>query len=464
MRRSKPSPLLGIQKSLQIHALDLDAQGIGRLPEDDPHTPNKVVFIPGALPGELVDYQITQDKSKFQKGKLLNIHHPAVFRRKPACEWYGQCGGCTMQHLDSKAQLAFKQRALEDQLWHIGQVKPMMILSPIAGPDWQYRYRTRLSVVNRSIKKGTVLVGFHEPQNRYVTDMTSCEVLPKEWSNLLPHLRTLVMDLSVRDRIPQIELAMGGHKHALTTAMVIRHLLPFTDQDQAILIRFAKEHQVWIWTQAQGPETVKPFYPLEGELTYTLPEFGIVMPFGPTDFTQINHAMNQVLVGRALRLLGIGPAERILDLFCGIGNFTLPIATLAKEVMGIEGSVDLCRRAKENAMKNHLGEKVSFKAMNLFEVEEQHFLEWGKFDKWLIDPPRDGAFAVVNALHTLKQNGQESLLPKRIVYVSCNPSTLARDAGVLVNQVGYELSQVGIFNMFPHTSHVESMAVFDRKE
>jgi 23S rRNA (uracil1939-C5)-methyltransferase len=441
--------------------MDLDAQGIGRLPPEDAITPNKVVFVPGALPGELVDYQITQDKSKFQKGKLLKIHRAAVFRREPKCKWYGQCGGCTMQHLDSRAQLALKQRSLEDQLKHIGQVKPGQILSPIAGPDWAYRYRTRLSVVNRSIKKGTILVGFHEPQNRYVTDMTSCEVLPVKWSNLLPHLRTLVMDLSIRDRIPQIELSMGGQGNQLLTAMVIRHLLPFTKDDEDVLIAFAKRHEIWLWTQSQGPETVKAFYPKEGELTYQLPEFGIEIPFGPTDFTQINHAMNQVLVGRAIRLLDVQKTDRVLDLFCGIGNFTLPLATMAREVFGVEGSDELCKRAKQNAIRNRIVNKIDFHKMNLFEVRADHLIEWGRFDRWLIDPPRDGAFAVVQALQELKQLGQEEYLPKRIVYVSCNPATLARDAGVLVNQVGYELSKAGIFNMFPHTSHVESMAIFD---
>jgi 23S rRNA (uracil1939-C5)-methyltransferase len=443
-----------------MHAMDLDAQGIGRLPEDDPHTPHKVVFVAGALPGETVDYQITQDKSKFQKGKLLRIHRPAVFRRTPPCPWYGQCGGCTMQHLDSRAQLALKQRALEDQLWHLGQVRAQTLLAPVAGSDFGYRYRTRLSVVNRSIKKGTILVGFHEPQNRYVTDMTSCLVLPPKWSDLLPQLRTLVMDLSIRDRIPQIEFAMGGTKDELVDAMVIRHLLPLTEQDQQILIAFAKQHDVWLWTQSAGPETVKPFYPATGELNYHLPEFGIKIVFGPTDFTQINHAMNQVLVGRAVRFLDIQSNERVLDLFCGIGNFTLPIATLAAHTLGIEGSDDLCARAHQNAVINQLENKVQFQNQNLFEVALEHLQKLGKFEKWLIDPPRDGAYAIVNALLAAKQAGVD-VLPKRIVYVSCNPSTLARDAGVLVNQVGYQLTQAGVFNMFPHTSHVESMAVFD---
>ena len=462
VRRVKPSPLLGLTKKVQIESLDLEAQGVGRLPADDLHTPNKVVFIPGALPGEVVDYEITQNKSNFQKGKLTKIERQAVFRRQPRCPWYETCGGCTMQHLDSRAQLAFKQRALEDQLWHIGQVRADVLDRPISGPDWAYRYRTRLSVVNRSIKKGTVLVGFHEPQNRYVTDMTSCEVLPKKWSDLLPMLRTLVMDLSIRDRIPQIELAMGGDRDHLMTAMVIRHLLPLSEPDQVVLVDFALKHDLWIWTQSHGPESVKPFYPLTGELSYSLPEFGITIPFGPTEFTQINHTMNQVLVGRAVRFLKISPSDRVLDLFCGVGNFTLPIATLAQEVVGIEGSDELCRRAQSNSIKNHLGSKTHFKNINLFEVDATEIASWGAFEKWLIDPPRDGAFALVQALQQLHLAGQIHYLPQRIVYISCNPSTLARDAGVLVNQIGYRLVHAGILNMFPNTSHVESMAVFER--
>ena len=466
MRKTKQSPLVGLKKKIAISAMDLEAQGIGRLPDDDEHSPNKVIFVAGALPGELVEYQITQDKSKFLKGKLTQVIKPAVYRKKPVCPWYGNCGGCTMQHLDSRAQLALKQRVLEDNLHYLGKVKASTMLSPIAGPDWGYRYRTRLSVVNRSIKKGTILVGFHEPQNRYVSDMTSCDVLPKAWSQLLPELRTLVMNLSIRDRIPQIELAMADQGGESMTAMVIRILLPLTKEDENILIAFAKEHHIWVWTQTQGPETVTPVYPLEGQLHYNLSEFGIQIPFHPTDFTQVNHTMNQVLVGRAIRFLDIAPDERLIDFFCGIGNFTLPMATLANEVMGIEGSNVLCQRAQDNAEKNNITSLIHFKHVNLFEVELQHLQTWGGYDKWLIDPPRDGAFALVQALRDAYQTKMEAnlqLLPKRIVYVSCNPATLARDAGILVNEAGYELTQAGIMNMFPHTSHVESIAVFNKK-
>lgn len=462
-RKAKLSPFTGIKKQIKITAMDLDAQGIGRLPSDDEHLPNKVLFVPGALPGEQIEYQIIQDKSKFLKGKLLNILTPAVYRRTPQCPWYENCGGCTMQHLDSRAQIALKQRVLEDHIAHIGKVQIGTILSPISGSDWRYRYRTRLSVVNRSIKKGFVLVGFHEPQNRYVADMTSCDVLPLKWSLLLPHLRQLVMALSIRDRIPQIELAMGDSSQRFDTAMVLRILLPLTQLDEDVLKAFSEQHDIWIWTQTHGPETVKAFYPEVGQLQYTLPEFGIRIPFYPTDFTQVNHAMNQVLVGRAVRLLNLCPEDRVADFFCGIGNFTLPIATIARRVMGVEGSAGLCQRATANAVLNGLQAEISFEHSNLFAVHVEHLQQWGRFDKWLIDPPRDGAFALVQALRDAYQSRQLhllDLLPQRIVYVSCNPATLARDAGILVNEAGYTLAQAGMMNMFPHTSHVESIAVF----
>lgn len=465
MRKKSVSPLLGQKKTVEIYAIDLEANGIGRLPEDDPHSPGKVVFINGAMIGEKVTYSITQDKSRFQKGKINAIQSESFSRVKPRCEWYGNCGGCTMQHIDPRTQIAIKQRALEDNLRLIGRVTPQLIMRPIINTDWEYRHRTRLSVVNRSIKKGTVLVGFHEPQNRYVSDMTSCEILPSEWSNLLVPLRDLVMELSIRDRIPQIELSRGDVSIKRNSVMVVRHLLAFTKNDEVLLQQFADNHHLWIWTQAQGVETTKPFYPLEGELFYTIPEFGLKMHYHPTDFTQVNHAMNQVMVKKAIDLLQIDPQEKVLDLFCGIGNFTLAIAKKARHVMGIEGSRQLFERAKNNAVINQVDHNTEWLEANLFEVKVDTIKAWGQASKWLIDPPRDGAFTLVTALSELAKSIDEvdhQYLPKRIVYVSCNPATLARDADVLVNQAGYLLLQAGIMNMFPHTSHVESIAVFER--
>lgn len=450
--------------------MDLESQGIAHLPGHDGGV-GKVVFIEGALPGELVTYRVTREKARFEKGRVETVLVPAVYRRKPLCSWYESCGGCTMQHMDLRAQIAIKQRALEDNLHHLGKVQPEMILRPLMGPEWRYRYRARFSVVNRSIKKGTVLVGFHEPKRNYVADMTSCEIVPKAVSDLLPELRSLILGLSVRDRVPQIELAIGelssedNYQKSEQVVLVIRHLLPFSQEDKEKLEEFAKQYGVWLWTQAQGVESAKPFYPNHGKLVYRLPEFDIEIPFRPTDFTQVNHAMNRSLVGRAVRMLDPQNGDRVLDLFCGIGNFTLPLARYATEVLGIEGSRELTQRAVANAKHNQLENRVTFKESNLFEVTPETVKSWGVADKWLIDPPRDGAMAVSQALADIVTLGNKADLhyvPQRLVYVSCNPATLARDAGILVHGAGYRLIKAGVMNMFPHTSHIESIALFER--
>jgi 23S rRNA (uracil1939-C5)-methyltransferase len=362
-----------------------------------------------------------------------------------------------------------KQRVLEDDLKHIAKVVPEEILRPMGGPAWEYRHRARLSAVNRSIKKGTVLIGFHEGKSAYVADMTACEILPKHVSNLLPELRQLVMGLSIVDRMPQIEVAVGEpedpnsddpRKIKPVTALVFRNLLPLTLADEQLLRDFSDAHQVWIWLQPKGIETVAPFYPLAGKLCYRLPEFEVEMPFKPADFTQVNHMMNRALVSRAIRLLDVQAGDRVLDLFCGIGNFTLPLARRARTVLGIEGLESLTTRAKENALHNQLVETVSFMQSNLFEVTPETITSWKKAERWLMDPPREGAMEICQSLAKLHQQGSE-LPPKRIVYVSCNPKTLARDADILCHQAGYVLASAGIINMFPHTSHVESIAVFD---
>jgi 23S rRNA (uracil1939-C5)-methyltransferase len=474
MRRGEKPVNLVVTEPIQIEALDLDAQGIARLApnaaELEQGQGGKVIFIQGALPTERVTYTITQDKPRFSKAKLLHILKPAVLRAEPKCKAFGVCGGCTMQHLDIRAQIAIKQRVLEDDLQHIAKVKPQEILRPMAGPTWQYRHRARLSVVNRSIKKGTVLIGFHEGKSAYVADMTACEILPKHVSDLLPEMRKLVMKLSIVDRMPQIEIAVGepeNHHHfeesQPVTALVFRNLMPLTASDEQHLRDFADQHQVWIWLQPKGVETVAPFYPATGKLCYRLPEFEIEMPFKPTDFTQVNHLMNRALVSRAIRLLEVEPTDRVLDLFCGIGNFTLPLARKAKTVLGIEGLETLTNRAKSNAEHNGLATSVSFMQSDLFIVTPETIASWGKAERWLMDPPREGAMEICKSLAQLHLTNSD-LLPKRIVYVSCNPKTLARDVEILCRQAGYILNSAGIVNMFPHTSHVESMAVFERLE
>lgn len=439
-----------------IHSLDMEARGVGRLENNEDGTPGKVIFVEGALPGETVSYKSYRRKPSYEQAHLVEVKQPSVMRVEPGCQHFGVCGGCSMQHLDARAQLAIKQRVLEDNLWHLSKVKPDVVFRPIAGPDWGYRYRARLTV-RYVAKKGGVLVGFHERKSSYVADMTRCEILPPNVSAMLVPLRELVTGLSIRDRMPQIELAVGAE----VTALVLRILEPLTDADKDLLRAFADKHHVQFWLQPKGPDTVYPFYPAEQELAYTLPEFGIRMPFKPTDFTQVNHQINRVLIGRALRLLDAQPTDRLLDLFCGIGNFTLPLATQGASVMGIEGSEALTTRALANAGYNGLADKTSFACRNLFEVTAEDIAALGRFDRWLVDPPREGALAVCKALGELHQAGSD-VLPRRIVYVSCSPATLARDAGLLVHEAGYRLAGAGVVNMFPHTSHVESIAVFER--
>jgi len=463
---------------LQVTAVDLDAQGVARRPD------GKVVFIDGALPGEWVSAQTVKRKNQWEQAQLTAIHQPSSLRVQPRCPHFGlhpgACGGCKMQHIDAQAQVAIKQRALEDNLWHLGKVKADTLLRPIAGPAWGYRYRGRLSV-RYVAKKGEVLIGFHERKSRYVADMGVCPVLPPHVSALLRPLRGLIHGMDARETCPQIELACGDQ----VTVLVLRHLEPLSAADQSRLLAFAAQHSgagqiIQWWLQPKGPDTVHPLNaePGQPELAYALPEFGITMPFKPTDFTQVNPYINRVLVARALRLLAVQRHERVIDWFCGLGNFTLPLATQAAEVLGIEGSEALVARSRQNLQRNQRAggglAPTQFVARNLFEMTPAMLVADGTADKWLVDPPREGAFALAKALADLHQarigaEGSAPLSaeqaawqpPRRIVYVSCNPSTLARDAGLLVHQAGYRCSAAGVVNMFPHTAHVESMAVFD---
>jgi 23S rRNA (uracil1939-C5)-methyltransferase len=362
-----------------------------------------------------------------------------------------------MQHLHVGAQVATKQRALEDALWHLGKVRPERVLRPLEGPAWRYRHRARLSV-RYVAKKGAVLVGFHERKSSFVADIVACEVVPRHVSDLLLPLRALVADMATRDRIPQIELAVGD----AATALVLRHLEPLPPQDLERLRAFASVHGIEWWLQPKGPETVRRLDGGESALAYSLPEFGIRMPFRPTDFTQVNHAMNQALVARAVRLLDVQPGDQVIDWFCGLGNFTLPLATRASSVLGLEGSTTLVERAREAAALNGLTANTRFAAHNLFEVDAAQLTAFGSAGKWLVDPPREGAFALVKALVDGLEEAGAWRPPERIVYVSCNPATLARDAGLLVHRGGYRCTAAGTVNMFPHTAHVESIAVFER--
>lgn len=444
---------------ISIKTLDAEGRGIGHLPNED-GTSGKVVFVEGALPGEIVQCESWKKKSKWELAKTVSFLRESFLRVKPQCPHFGVCGGCSMQHLDPAAQVALKQRVLEDNLWHIGRVRAENMLRPVHGPYWGYRYRARLSV-NYVPKKGGILVGFREKQSRYVADMTQCAVLPAHISEMLVPLRDLVGSLSIFRQIPQIEVAVGNDRNGLVTALLLRIMAPLSPEDKDKLKKFADEHHVQWWLQSKGPDTISLFYPAEQKLGYVLQEFAVEMPFKPGDFTQVNHRINQVLVSRAIRLLGVEGSDRVADLFCGLGNFSLPVARYAREVVGIEGSEILTQRAKENALLNGLQDRTRFETRNLFEMTTEDWVKLGAFDKVLIDPPRDGAMAVCEAIAGLDVH-QKGFKPERIVYVSCNPATLARDAGILVNEGKYRLALAGVVNMFPHTSHVESMAVFER--
>ena len=481
---------------LEIESLDLEAQGIAHKAD------GKVVFVEGALPFELVSAQSYRKKPHFEMATVTAIHRESAQRVRPGCPHFGlhggACGGCKMQHLHIGAQVASKQRVVEDNLWHLGKVRAETILRPIEGPSWGYRYRARLSV-RYVVKKGAVLIGFHERKSRYVADMSVCPVLPPHVSAMLLPLRALIEAMDARETVPQIELACGDN----VTALVLRHMEPLSAGDLARLRAFATaqsqpgefgQHTLQWWLQAKGPETVKLLD--EGDegspaLSYALPDFGITMPFKPTDFTQVNPHINRVLVSRALRLLAVRPDERVIDWFCGLGNFTLPLATQAREVLGIEGSETLVARSRENYEQNKLSAPngralaaTQFVARDLFEMTPAMLMQDASADKWLVDPPRDGAFALMKALAELherelgisapveegaeavplgpKPSSQGWTPPRRIVYISCNPATLARDAGLLVNRAGYRCTAAGMVNMFPHTAHVESMAVFEK--
>ena len=428
-----------------IESLDHEGRGVA-------HVDGKAIFVEGGLPGEVVEYESYRRKPGYEKARLRAVIRETSQRTAPRCPHFGHCGGCSMQHLHPAGQAAAKQRVLEDALWHIARLRPESIYPPIVGNPWGYRLRARLSV--RLVpRKGGILVGFHERQSSYVAVMDSCEVLPPHVSVLIPALKELIAGLSRPDRMPQIEVAVGGAQ----TVLVLRHLEPLDDEDGKRLRSFADVHQVIWYLQPGGLDSLHLFHPADAPmLAYQLPDFGLELAFHPTEFTQVNHGVNRMLVRRAMSLLRPQAGERIGDLFCGLGNFTLPIARLGARVLGIEGSPALVARARENAGRNGLASNCEFAVANLFEIDGAAFSSFGHFDALLVDPPREGAIALMKAL-------PESDGPRRIVYVSCSPATLARDAAVLVHEKGYQLRGAGIANMFPHTSHVESIALFERE-
>ena len=433
-----------LRVALTIDTLDAEGRGVARQAD------GKVVFVEGALPGERVEAEILHSKRSFDVARTVAILHASSARRTPRCPNFGVCGGCATQHADSRTQVAAKQLGLEENLERIGGVRPEILLAPIYGEDWGYRHRARLTA-RRVAKKNGVLIGFHERESSYVADMRECPVLPDPVSRLLPALREFADTLSIRERMPQIELAVGEAEIVL----VFRNLEPLSEDDEARLRAFAELHRVCAWLQPRGPDTAYAFHPPGAGLpAYLLPEFDLRMEFRPTDFTQVNHALNRVLVARAMRLLDPREGERIGDFFCGLGNFSLPIARLGAQVLGIEGNAGLVARAAANAAANGLADRARFVTDDLFRIDPARLAALGPFDKLLIDPPRDGAAHVVKSL--------PAGWPLRIVYVSCDRATLARDAGELVREQGFRFVAAGVVNMFPHTAHVESIALFER--
>ena len=447
------SPVTPAQQAAHIATIEsLDHEGRGVA-----HVDGKVVFVEGALPFETVTYRPSRKKKQFETAALLEIRVASPQRVTPGCKFFEICGGCALQHADLRLQVASKQRVLEDNLRRIGKVTPEQILPPIYAAPWEYRHRARISA-HYVAKKGGVLVGFRERKSSFVADMHSCEVLAGGIGRLISPLRELMSSLDAKDRMPQIELAVGER----VTALVIRNLEAVSAADEARLMAFAdryrESHRIQWWLQPKGPETAYAFYPKDApELTYLLPEFDLEILFRPTEFTQVNHRVNRLMVERAINLLDPQPGETVADLFCGLGNFTLPIARRGAKVVGVEGSASLTERGTENARRNGLAANTSFFAADLYTDQESAMRRVPAVTKMLIDPPRDGAMEVCKLL-TVEARPEL----RRLVYVSCSPSTLARDADVLVNVNGFRLTAAGVVNMFPHTAHVESIAVFER--
>jgi 23S rRNA (uracil1939-C5)-methyltransferase len=435
-----------------VESLDQEARGVA-------HVEGKVIFIDGALPGESVTYKTLKRKASYEFAQVVDVLKASNSRTDAKCPHFGVCGGCSLQHMEVAAQVAAKQRMLEASLWHIGKVRPERMLPAIYGPSWGYRHKARLRA-RYVAGKGRVLVGFNEKTSSFVVNMQSCAILPPHVSALIVPLQDLITQLTIRDRLPQIEVAVGES----ATVLVLRIMDPLQPADGPLLRDFADHHQVQIWTQSKGPDTVKPFYPLDApSLHYRLPEFDLKFPFKPTEFTQVNPHINQVMIRRAMQLLAPKPNERIADFFCGLGNFTLPIARSGAQVSGFEGAAALVQRARESAALNGLHNQTAFSEADLFLMTPEKLNALGHFDKWLIDPPRDGALELLKSLpHADDQEATSR--PGSIVYVSCNPATLARDAGTLVLQKGYRLVGAGVINMFPHTTHVESIALFELVE
>jgi 23S rRNA (uracil1939-C5)-methyltransferase len=439
-RRRKPLPTEPVE--VEIESLTHDGKGVA-------HVDGKATFVYGSLPGERVRFVYTGRRRKYDEGRVVEVIDPSTQRVEPRCSQFGICGGCSLQHQLPQAQVESKQQAMLDALKHIGKVVPDEILTPLVGESvWGYRRKARLGV--RYVpKKGGTLVGFRERGSSFVADIDQCHILHARVGDLIPQLSGLIDQLSIHDQIPQIEMAMGDE----ACILIFRMLSPPSDEDLMKLAIFGPQHGISIYIQEGGPETIRPLDFEPTILSYSLPEYNLQLDFLPNDFTQVNTDINRQMVKRAISLLELQPEDRVLDLFCGLGNFTLPLARSAGHVTGVEGDSGLVARARENALRNGI-ENVVFYTANLYEALDNEPWLMQRFNKVLLDPPRSGA---VEILEHLPKLGAE-----RIVYVSCYPGTLARDAGLLVHQQGYRLLSAGVMDMFPHTAHVESIALFEK--
>lgn len=434
-------------REINIESMAHDGRGVGR-GED-----GKVVFVDYALPGEKVIYVPVMNRKSYLFGSAIEILEPSEHRIEPKCAVFGECGGCVLQHLDEKVQITYKQQHLLENFKKIGDVQPDELLAPMTGPHWGYRRRARLGA-KFVPKKGGMIVGFRERNTSYIQPTDKCEVLYPEVSAMFPDLRETLESTSCNDKIPQIEISVADN----AVVMIVRHLEAFVQSDLNLLTEFAKRNEVQLFLQPGNLKSVHPLYPEKPDALYfDFKEFDIRIEFLPTDFIQVNGGINDQLVSKAIELLDIQPDDKVLDLFCGVGNFTLPLARKSNYVVGVEGDQALVNRAIHNKELNKL-DNVDFHFGDLFkeDMSSSSHGDWleQKFDKILLDPPRSGAAEMIKRMPELGAS--------KVVYVSCGPATLARDAGVMVNEHGYKMTYAGVIDMFPHTAHVESIAVFEK--
>jgi 23S rRNA (uracil1939-C5)-methyltransferase len=429
------------QAEVEITDLSHDGRGVARID-------GKAVFVRGGLPGERATVRIIRSKRHFDEAEIETLHTRSAQRVEPRCAHFEQCSGCSLQHFTPEAQIQAKQRVLEDNFARIGKVEPEQWLAPLTAQSWGYRRKGRLSVKHVA-KKGRVLVGFRESNPRFVADIRRCEVLLPELGTKIEAIGDMLGTLDAAAQIPQIEFAAGDD----TVALVIRHLEPLSAGDREKLIAFAREHDFAVYLQPGGISSVHPLWPQAPRLAFRLDDADLELEFEPLDFVQVNAGMNQRMIAHALALLAPQPDDRVLDLFCGLGNFTLPVARKVAKVAGVEGDTELVQRAQANATRNGIV-NASFHVANLFDDHSRAAWARHEWDKLLLDPPRAGADKVLAYL--------PGKACRRVVYVSCHPGSLARDAGILVREHGFRLTSAGVMDMFPHTAHVESIALFER--